>query len=137
MDPRKIHGLTKAEFLETCIAKADELNPNWQREIFKVENFISKIIWQSSTPTTGFALSAVGSKFFNEALQLKPYYLDTKRLSSRSIIKLATTMPWPYAIATFPGVLTTRIAIYSSEVAVWAALYANDLDQLLEAYSRT
>jgi hypothetical protein len=137
MKERKIKGLTKAEFIETCIAKANEINPNWEREIFQVENFVPKVIWQSASPTSGLALSGIGAKFFNDALKLKPYFLDTKYLTSREIIKLAAIMPWPYAMATFPGVLTTRIAIYSAEVAVWAALYDNDLDKLLEAYSRT
>ena len=136
MSERTVQGLTKAEFVQECMKQADQINPNWEKEIFGVETFNPKLIWASSTPTAGLALSGVGVRFFNEALQLEPYILETKFMPSKTIIKLASTMPWPYATARFPGHVATNIAIYSSEVAVWAALYDNDLEQLLEAYSR-
>lgn len=137
MDERKVQGLTKAQFTEKCIEQANKINPNWERDVFKVENFNPKQIWASASSTSGLALSSIGTKFFNEALNLKPYTLEAKHMNSRTIIKLASTMPWPYTMARFPGMVETKIGIYSSEVAVWAALYDNDLQQLLEAYSRS
>jgi hypothetical protein len=136
MEERKIHGLTKEEFTAKCMDQATAINPNWERDIFNVETFVPKMIWASASPTSGLALSSTGTKFFNEALGLQPYLLETKHMPSKTIIKLASAMPWPYTMARFPGMVATRIGIYSSEVAVWAALYDNDLEQLLEAYSR-
>lgn len=131
-----IQGLTKAQFTEKCIEEANVINPNWEREVFGVETFNSKQIWASPSSTSGLALSSIGTRFFNECLGLKPYVLETKNMPSRTIIQLASTMPWPYTMAKFPGMVATKVGIYSSEVAVWAALYDNDLEQLIEAYSR-
>jgi len=133
---RKIKGLSKAEFLEKCIAIADELNPNWEREIFNCDNFVPNVVWNSANDNHGFALSFVGGKFFEQALQLTPYYLEVQFLYSKDLINLNKRMPWPYTAGRFEGSLVTKIGIYSSEVAVWAALYDNDLEQLLQAYSR-
>jgi len=136
MELRTIQGLTKEEFTQKCIDKADEINPKWEREVFHVTTFNPKLIWASPAPTSGLALSSIGTKFFNEALLLTPYHMEVDKLPNRLIIRLATNMPWPYTMARFPGMVATRIGIYSSEVAVWAALHDNDLERLLEGYSR-
>ena len=133
MEIRKIKGLTKAEFLEKAIKIADDLNPNWERDIFNCDNFVPSVVWNSANDTHGFALSFVGGKFFEQALQLTPYYLETRFLYSRDLLDLNKRMPWPYSASRFEGSLITKIGIYSQEVAVWAALYDNDLDALIEA----
>lgn len=136
MEIRKIKGLSKAEFLTKCIDIANEINPNWEQDIFKLDNLAPKLIWNSASDSHGFALSTVGAKFFEQALQLTPYYIEVKLLYSKDLINLNKRMPWPYVAGRFEGSLFTKIGIYSSEVAVWAALYDNDLEKLLEAYSR-
>ena len=135
MAVRKIKGLTKAEFLEKCMEKANELNPNWESDIFNCDNFVPSVIWNSANDAHGFALSFVGAKFFERALQLTPYYMEVRFLYSRDLLDLNKRMPWPYSAGRFEGALITKIGIYSQEVAVWAALYDNDLDALIEAYS--
>jgi hypothetical protein len=114
---------------------ANEINPNWEREIFNCDNFVPSVVWNSSNDTHGFALSFVGGKFFEQALQLTPYYLEVQFLYSKDLINLNKRMPWPYTAGRFEGSLVTKIGIYSEAVAVWAALYDNDLNALLEAYS--
>ena len=127
---RKINGLTKAEFVNKCILKADEINPTWSLDIFKSVDIDPKSIWKSADETHGFSLSFVGEIFFNEALQLTPYYIETMILYNKDLVNLNKHMPWPYVVD------IKKIGIYSSEVAVWAALCDNDLDALLKAYSR-
>ena len=135
MTIRRIKGLSKAQFLERCMTIANEINPNWEREIFNCDNFVPSVVWNSSNDTHGFALSFVGGKFFEQALQLTPYYLEVQFLYSKDLINLNKRMPWPYTAGRFEGSLVTKIGIYSEAVAVWAALYDNDLNALLEAYS--
>lgn len=136
MEIRYLNGMTKAQFLEQCIEIADGLNPNWQQDIFHLDNFVPSIVWNTACDSRGFALSAIGGKFFEEALQLTPYYIECKFMYSGDILRLSKLMPWPYTSSKYEGSLITRIGIYSSEVAVWAALYDNDLELLLKAYSR-
>ena len=136
MSVRKIQGLTKAEFLDMCLAKADELNPNWEQDYFHVNNFVPKTIWVNSGESSGFALTPIGGRFFECALQLEPYYIETHFMYSKDHITLSRRMPWPYTAGRFDGSLITKIGIFSREVAVWAALYDNDLEKLLQAYSR-
>lgn len=127
---RKINGMTKAEFTAECIAKADKINPTWSRDIFTCDDFDSTLMWISADPTHGFSLSFAGKKFFDEVLQLTPYYIKTVLLYNKDLVDLNKHMPWPYTVD------FKTIGIYSSEVAVWAALYNNDLNALLKAYSR-
>ena len=136
MESRKIQGMTKEQFLEKCLTIADQLNPTWEQDYFNVDNFVPATIWNSSSGIHGFALSFIGGKFFEQALQLTPYFLEVRLLYNKDLLNLNKRMPWPYTAGRFEGSLTTKIGIYSSEVAVWAALYDNDLDLLLEAYSR-
>ncbi len=133
---RTIKGMSKKQFLAKCIILADELNSNWEQEFFNVDNFVPTSIWNSPSEIHGFALSFIGGKFFEQALQLTPYYIKTDLLYSKDLLDLNKRMPWPYTAGKFEGSLTTKVGIYSSEVAVWAALYDNDLELLLEAYSR-
>ena len=128
---RKINGITKAEFEKECISKADEINPGWLHDIFKWDDFNPGVMWTSAAPTHGFALSFTGKKFFDKALQLTPYYIETMVLYNKDLVDLYRYMPWPYTVD------NRTVGIYSSEVAVWAALYDNDLDELLKAFSRT
>ena len=134
---RKIKGMTKDIFLKECISIANRLNPTWEQDYFHVDNFVPTSIWNAVSNTRGFALSFIGGQFFEKALQLTPYYIKTDLLYSKDLINLNKRMPWPYIAGKYEGTLNTRIGIYSSEVAVWAALYNNDLERLLEAYSRT
>jgi len=129
--------MTKKKFLEECIIIADKLNPTWEQDFFHVNNFVPATIWNSVSNTHGFALSPLGGRFFEQALQLTPYYIKTDLLYSKDLVNLNKRMPWPYTVGKFDGSLNTKIGIYSAEVAVWAALYNNDLELLLEAYSRT
>jgi hypothetical protein len=136
METRTIKGMPKAQFLNECIKLADEINPSWEHDVFATDNFVPSVIWTSSCDSNGFALSTVGARFFQECLQLTPYFIECRFLYSGDIIKLSKRMPWPYTAGRFNGSLMTKIGIYSQEVAVWAALYDNDLEALLEAYSR-
>ncbi len=128
---RKINGvLTKAEFSQECMLKADEINPTWVFDVFKWDDFDPDGMWTSADPTHGFSLSFTGKKFFDKALLLTPYNIETMVLYNRDLVSLFKHMPWPYTVD------VKTVGIYSSEVAVWAALYDNDLDELLKAYSR-
>jgi len=141
---RRISGLSKSQFITECIKQADLNNPSWRQDIFSVyrhsedetTDAVSSLIWTAQSAFAGFALSRIGVKFFESGLNLIPYYINSEPLTSRGIVDLDKLMPWPYATAAFPGMTKMRIAIYSSEVAVWAALYDNDLDKLLDAYAR-
>ena len=133
---RLIKGLTKDEFMTKCLEIADDINPTWERDIFKLDNLAPNLVWKSSSDQHGFSLSFVGGKFFEEALQLTPYYLNVEFLHSKDLLDLNKRMPWPYTVNRYDGSLITRIGIYSAEVAVWAALYDNDLNALIEAYAR-
>jgi len=135
MIERTIRGMPKAQFLAECIKLADELHPNWQRDIFQMANFIPSVIWTAANDSNGFALSTIGARFFQECLNITPYYIECRFLYSGDIIKLSKRMPWPYTAGRFEGSLMTKVGIYSQEVAVWAALYDNDLEALLDAYS--
>ena len=136
MEKRTIKGLSKEQFVEECITIAALKNPGWERDIFNVDNFIPRLIWNTPAEDKGFALSTIGASFFENALGLTPYYLEVRFLYSKDLLELAKRMPWPYSSGRFEGSLITKVGIYSSEVAVWAALYDNDLNALLEAYSR-
>ena len=136
MEARTIKGMPKAQFLSECIEIANKINPTWEQDVFSTDNFIPSVIWTSSCDSNGFALSAVGARFFQECLKLTPYTIEVRFLYSGDILKLSKRMPWPYTAGRFEGSLMTKVGIYSQEVAVWAALYDNDLDALLEAYSQ-
>lgn len=128
--------MTKAEFADKCMIIAEELNPNWKQDIFQCDIFVPKIIWNSATAVHGLALSIAGGKFFEQALQLTPYYIKTRLLHSKELIDLNKVMPWPYTVTRVEQEFAVMVGIYSSEVAVWAALYDNDLEELLTAYAR-
>ena len=135
MDNRTIKGMSKAQFLDECIEIANDINPNWQRDVFNMDNFIPNVIWTAPGDRNGFALSAIGARFFQQCLHLTPYTVEVKFLYSGDIIRLSKRMPWPYTAGRFEGSLMTKVGIYSQEVAVWAALYDNDLNALLDAYN--
>jgi len=144
MDIRRISGLSKSQFITECIKQADIIGSYWRRNIFSVYGYsedettdaVSSLVWTAQSSFAGFALSGHGVKFFESGLNLIPYYINSKPLTSRGIVHLDKLMPWPYATSKLPGTAMMRIAIYSSEVAVWAALYNNNLDKLLNAYAR-
>jgi hypothetical protein len=134
MTRRRIGSLSKEQFLDACIEKATAINSNWQQDSCKVKTVTSRHIWMSAAEDQGFALRPIGTLFFKDALQITPYYIAAQHITSQKIVTLNNVMPWPYSIEHNAAV--QNICIFSSEVAVWAALYGNSLDALLEAYSR-
>ena len=117
--------------------QAFDRNPNWQETIFKNGNVDKQSIWSAPGPKFGLNLSEVGLVFFQKALQIIPYNIKSNiRLTNHNIIRMNKLMPWPYYMARGAGFSHILISIYSSEVSIWAALYDNDIEKLLEAYSR-
>ncbi len=142
---RTINGILKAEFTDRCFAKATEIDPEWPRKLYGRDEVKPEELWLAPSPSMGFSLTSIGNVFFEKALQLSPYIIDSNvRMTSDTIVKLDKLMPWPYYVGQMGGMRYTgmvpspniRFSLYSSEVAVWAALYDNDILKLLEAYGR-
>lgn len=131
-----IKGLTKEEFGLKCIELADDINPDWREEVFNVTKFEPDWIWKSpASRNHGFALTNAGAKLLEECLNVTPYVIvSSERASGELLVRLDKCMPWPYVI--YPYIGETQVLLYSTEMAVWAALQDNDLMKLIEMFER-
>jgi len=139
---RTIKGKSKTEFMLDCFAKAREINPGWTKEIFHFngaydEETLTSLMWKNSSDVHGLQLSITGDLFFKQALKLDPYEIQIDSITGMRVVQMSKNLPWPYTVSLLrpPGNGYT-VTLYSEEVAVWAALYGNDIDKLMEAYSR-
>jgi len=137
MSLRTIKGLTKKEFIESCYELATKENPNWMMDDFKTDRFDDSWVWVTKASNSGFAVSKTGMRFLTKSLKIKPYIIEANpyRMLGSTIVKLDRYMPWPYRMEhTVSGVI---FYLFSSEVAVWAAMYDNDINKLLDIYEQS
>jgi len=144
MATRYIDGMTKHDFITSCFAKASEINSDWEQEVFSMpmgtaKDSLDSLVWKSSADTYGLQLSVSGSLFFSSALQLTPYQIEvnSRDMSNKIMLGLSKYMPWPYAITYSTRNMESKyiISMYSSEVAVWAAMFDNNIERILESYN--
>lgn len=87
---------------------------------------LGRIIWTNPLAAGGWGLTHEGYEIF--AKLFDKWELPVLRVTGEFLVKLDTTMPWPYRL----GVGNT-IVVFDEEVSTAALLYG-DIDSLLNAY---